>query len=133
MRVERLKEEDDEEKQVEAEEEEERRCSCCLLTLPLGEWASTFDLQKAVCSHGLFMMAPNLWDPSTKTLERPLRLSDATTSLLVRISHPPDSLASLHVRVFGADSLSPHDQQALLVNFYFTLSYYLVVSLARGF
>ncbi|KAJ4956250.1 hypothetical protein NE237_013033 [Protea cynaroides] len=87
--------------------------SSCLFTLPLGESASTFDLEKAVCSHGLFMMAPNQWDPSTKTLQRPLRLSDGISSLLVRISHPPNS-SSLHVLVFGADSLCPDDRQAVL-------------------
>ncbi|XP_062176327.1 uncharacterized protein LOC133881410 isoform X4 [Alnus glutinosa] len=44
------------------------------LVLPLGEAAETFQLEKAVCSHGLFMMAPNQWDPLSKTLLRPLRL-----------------------------------------------------------
>ncbi|XP_010256879.1 PREDICTED: uncharacterized protein LOC104597156 [Nelumbo nucifera] len=67
----------------------------CLLTLPLGESVSTFSLEKAVCSHGLFMMAPNQWDPSTKTFQRPLRLSDETTAILVRISHPPIPLLSM--------------------------------------
>ncbi|XP_042501053.1 uncharacterized protein LOC122078917 [Macadamia integrifolia] len=87
--------------------------SSCLLTLPLGESASTFYLEKAVCSHGLFMMAPNRWDPSTKTLQRPLLLADGTTSLPVRISHPPNS-ASLHVLVFATDSLSLNDRRAVL-------------------
>jgi hypothetical protein len=41
------------------------------LVLPLGEAAETFQLEKAVCSHGLFMMAPNQWDPLSKTLLRP--------------------------------------------------------------
>ncbi|XP_010252239.1 PREDICTED: uncharacterized protein LOC104593879 [Nelumbo nucifera] len=85
----------------------------CLLTLPLGESVSTFSLENAVCSHGLFMMAPNQWDPSTKTFQRPLRLSDETTSILVRISHPPNS-PSLHVRVLGTAFLSPDDQRVLL-------------------
>lgn len=36
--------------------------------------AEHFNLEKAVCNHGFFMMAPNNWVPSTKTLTRPLRL-----------------------------------------------------------
>ncbi|XP_043697661.1 uncharacterized protein LOC122648509 isoform X2 [Telopea speciosissima] len=122
MRAEHLIEEDDERRGLEEEEDEEAQVlgrsffsssSFCLLTLPLGLSASTFCMEKAVCSHGLFMMAPNLWDPSTKTLQRPLRLSDGTTSLPVRISHPPN-FASLHVIVFGADSLSLDDRRAVL-------------------
>lgn len=51
-----------------------------------------FELEKAVCNHGFFMMAPNTWDPSTKTLVRPLRLSD-NASCTVSISQPrPDSI-----------------------------------------
>ncbi|XP_062176319.1 uncharacterized protein LOC133881409 isoform X2 [Alnus glutinosa] len=47
------------------------------LVLPLGEAAETFQLEKAVCSHGLFMMAPNQWDPLSKTqVSRMLRLSE---------------------------------------------------------
>nr|XP_015901110.2 uncharacterized protein LOC107434191 [Ziziphus jujuba var. spinosa] len=57
--------------------------------MELGECKSTFNLEKAVCNHGFFMMAPNNWIPSTKTLQRPLRLSDDTTSAVVSISHPP--------------------------------------------
>ncbi|PSS18995.1 hypothetical protein CEY00_Acc10937 [Actinidia chinensis var. chinensis] len=100
-----------------------------VVDLPLGEAAAaTFDLEKAVCSHGLFMMAPNQWDPLSKTLLRPLRLdsdsesdngasllhSSSPTSLIVRISHPSDSPHSLRLRVFDTDSLSPQHQQNLL-------------------
>lgn len=93
-----------------------------VVELPLGDGA-TCDLEKAVCSHGLFMMAPNHWDSLSKTLERPLRLSeninddDHEKSHLVRISQPPDSPHSLHLRVFGTDSLSPLHQRSLLVLF----------------
>lgn len=58
----------------------------CLLQLPLGEWCSTFNLEEAICNHGFFMMSPNSWIPSTKSLQRPLRLSDSTKSINVSIS-----------------------------------------------
>lgn len=32
-----------------------------------------FDLPRAVCSYGYFLLAPNLWEPASKTLYRPLR------------------------------------------------------------
>ncbi|PIN01819.1 DNA-(apurinic or apyrimidinic site) lyase [Handroanthus impetiginosus] len=35
-----------------------------------------FNLEKAVCNHGYFMMAPNLWMPSQRSLTRPLRLNN---------------------------------------------------------
>ncbi|KAK1434397.1 hypothetical protein QVD17_00137 [Tagetes erecta] len=47
--------------------------------------SKTFELEKAVCNHGFFMMAPNTWIPSTKTLVRPLRLPD-NSSVTVYIS-----------------------------------------------
>ncbi|KAJ4969095.1 hypothetical protein NE237_015796 [Protea cynaroides] len=94
--------------------------------LPLGESASSFNLAKAVCNHGFFMMAPNLWIPSTKTLERPLRLSDAM-SVIVRVSHPRKH-DSLRVLVLGTNSLSPQDQQVLLVK---TLTYAQVARMLR--
>ncbi|XP_010247913.1 PREDICTED: uncharacterized protein LOC104590857 [Nelumbo nucifera] len=75
--------------------------------------ASSFNLEKAVCNHGFFMMAPNLWIPSTKTLQRPLRLADSITSVTVRISHPPKH-HSIHVLVLDTKALSSPDQQALL-------------------
>lgn len=82
---------------------------------------ATFDLEKAVCSHGLFMMAPNRWDTLSKTLERPLRLSeninddDHEQSVLIRIAQPSDSPHLLLLRVFGTDSLSTKHQRSLLV------------------
>ncbi|KAL3749438.1 hypothetical protein ACJRO7_010536 [Eucalyptus globulus] len=62
---------------------------CCDLQLCLDEIPSTFNLEKAVCNHGFFMMAPNSWIPSTKTLRRPLRLADFSSSVVVSISQPP--------------------------------------------
>lgn len=41
------------------------------LTLPPG-----FSLPHAVCSYGYFILAPNRWDPPTRTLARPLRDGD---------------------------------------------------------
>lgn len=95
-----------------------------VVELPLGDAVDTFDLEKAVCSHGLFMMAPNHWDSLSKTLKRPLRLdihedTDSSSSLLVQISHPSHTPGSLSLRVFGTDSLSPHCQQSLMVLLYF--------------
>lgn len=89
-----------------------------VVKLPLGDSEATFDLEKAVCSHGLFMMAPNQWDPLYKTFQRPLRLDsdDDSTSLshIVQISQPSDTPHSLELRVFDIETLSPHHQQSLL-------------------
>lgn len=98
----------------------------CMVDLPLGDSAATFDLEKAVCSHGLFMMSPNQWNHVSKTLNRPLRVDPdddgGNSSLSVQISHPSDSPASLAVRVFGTDYLSPRHQQSLLVFPFFNFS-----------
>ncbi|XP_022895611.1 uncharacterized protein LOC111409797 [Olea europaea var. sylvestris] len=91
-----------------------------VVELPLGDAAATFNLEKAVCSHGLFMMAPNHWDPQSKTLQRPLRLNldphheDHEASLMVQISHPIDSPHALRLCVFDTSSLSPQHQHSLL-------------------
>ncbi|XP_027108112.2 uncharacterized protein [Coffea arabica] len=91
-----------------------------VVELPLGEAAATFKLEKAVCSHGLFMMAPNFWDPKSKTLQRPLRLSlnlndpDHQKSVTVKISQPCRPSQSLELQVFGTDSLSSQQQHSLL-------------------
>ncbi|KAF0907345.1 hypothetical protein E2562_015844 [Oryza meyeriana var. granulata] len=90
------------------------------LELPLGApspGAAPFDLEAAVCSHGLFMMAPNRWDPASRALVRPLRLaSDRAASVLVRVSrHPARPSDALLVSVLGAaDDLSPLDQSSIL-------------------
>ncbi|KAJ3697110.1 hypothetical protein LUZ61_000815 [Rhynchospora tenuis] len=83
------------------------------LRLPLRE-TSAFDLEKTVCSHGLFMMAPNRWDPVSRTFYRPLRLSSSpSTSLPVSISQSPSSQV-LEICVSGTDCLSSQDQEAIL-------------------
>ncbi|KAK4406819.1 hypothetical protein Sango_0688400 [Sesamum angolense] len=94
----------------------EHNAAAVLVELPLGDAASNFSLEKAVCSHGLFMMAPNRWDPHSKTLRRPLRLNPDgdETSLMVHISHPTHSADALHLRIFGTHALSPQQQQSLL-------------------
>lgn len=88
--------------------------------VPIGELVgANFNLENAVCSHGLFMMAPNKWDPHSKTLERPLRLSSHgdynSPSIIVQISHPQDTPNALRVRVFDVEFLSDHHQQSLQV------------------
>ncbi|KAM0057015.1 putative DNA glycosylase [Helianthus debilis subsp. tardiflorus] len=49
------------------------------------EVSSKFKLEKAVCNHGFFMMAPNTWHPSTKTFVRPLRLLNNNTDQVKRM------------------------------------------------
>lgn len=95
-----------------------------LVRLELGGAAATFNLEKAVCSHGLFMMAPNHWDPQSKTLQRPLRLGldDRETSFIVRVSHPSMCPQELHIRVLGARSLCLQQRHSLLVGT-FSLSF----------
>ncbi|RLM87341.1 uncharacterized protein C2845_PM04G32880 [Panicum miliaceum] len=85
------------------------------LPLPPGG-AAPFDLAAAVCSHGLFMMAPNRWDPAARALVRPLRLaSDRSVSLLARVSaHPERPGTALLVAVEGAGALSSLDQDYIL-------------------
>ncbi|XP_022720756.1 uncharacterized protein LOC111278365 isoform X1 [Durio zibethinus] len=93
--------------------------SSVLVEFPLGEAAEVFDLEKAVCSHGLFMLAPNQWDPISRSLFRPLRLLDhhhhhsPHLTVTVRISQPPTS-STLHLRVYGTRSLSPQHRHSLL-------------------
>ncbi|KAK4846613.1 hypothetical protein QYF36_019856 [Acer negundo] len=96
----------------------------CLLKLVLPN--SSWNLEKAVCSHGLFMMSPNHWDPLSRSLSRPLHLSDgiddnghassSSSSVMVRIFHPQETPNSLHVKVYntGSVSLSSKEQETLL-------------------
>lgn len=110
------------------EKEKGEKGRCCELKLRVSE---TFDLEKAVCSHGLFMMPPNYWHSPSKTFLRPLRLSlfhdyanddaddhhhdhHASTSHLVSISHSQDDAQSLCIRVFGTRCLSSSQQEVLL-------------------
>ncbi|CAK7357240.1 unnamed protein product [Dovyalis caffra] len=105
-------------------DEEEEEEESVVFEIPLGEAAGTFSLEKTVCSHGLFMMSPNQWDPLSRTFSRPLRLSlsdshphdsTATTcSLSVSISHPPHLPRSLLVRVYGTPCLSPEHRESLV-------------------
>ena len=93
--------------------------------MEVGEASETFSLENAVCSHGLFMMAPNRWDPLTRTFSRPLRLAlnhldeSDDDSVIVTISQPSPSTSSsssLHVQVHGVKSLPPEQEQAVLVS-----------------
>ncbi|XP_057783649.1 uncharacterized protein LOC131001308 [Salvia miltiorrhiza] len=88
-----------------------------LVELQLGDAASNFNLERAVCSHGLFMMAPNHWDPHSQTLRRPLRLNlddDDDTSFTVHVFHSPHSPHALNLRVFGTNTLTLQQEQSLL-------------------
>ncbi|KAM3283598.1 hypothetical protein P3S67_022396 [Capsicum chacoense] len=71
-----------------------------------------FNLEKAVCNHGFFMMAPNDWDPSTKGFSRPLRLADSITSAMTTISQPPRK-DHLVVKVYGSSVLFLEDERAI--------------------
>lgn len=44
-----------------------------MTTLTLIPPGKSFDLHRAVCSYGYFILAPNLWDIEKKVLHRPLR------------------------------------------------------------
>ncbi|KAG6585875.1 hypothetical protein SDJN02_17466, partial [Cucurbita argyrosperma subsp. argyrosperma] len=83
-----------------------------MIELKLGVRVSDFNLEKAVCNHGAFMMAPNQWIPSSKTLQRPLRLSNSDTSLLVSINQSSSSLLTLQIH--SPRSLPPKDEVAIL-------------------
>ncbi|KAK3182982.1 hypothetical protein Dsin_030268 [Dipteronia sinensis] len=92
----------------------------CLLKLLLPN--SSWKLEKAVCSHGLFMMSPNHWDPLSRSFWRPLHLSldenghAPPPSVMVRIFHPQETPNLLHVKVYntGSVSLSSKEQDNLL-------------------
>jgi len=49
--------------------------STLTITPPSGLGRSKFDLHRAVCSYGYFLLAPNFWDVDKKTFRRPLRTS----------------------------------------------------------
>jgi len=50
---------------------------------------SDFDFASAVCSHGFFVLAPNTWDPSAKTLHTVVALDDRLAlAVTVRQSGP---------------------------------------------
>ncbi|KAJ0007520.1 hypothetical protein Pint_30695 [Pistacia integerrima] len=81
--------------------------------MPLGEHASNFNLEKAICNHGLFMMAPNCWNPSTKSFQRPLRLTNATDSVNVSVSHPTGE-DFLVIHVYDVEILSSEDRRTIM-------------------
>ncbi|XP_076946109.1 uncharacterized protein LOC143617426 [Bidens hawaiensis] len=74
--------------------------------------ASTFKLERAVCNHGFFMMAPNHWNPSTKTLIRPLRLPPNNQTVTVSISQPSPTIISVSI-LYNA-LISPSHHQPIL-------------------
>lgn len=82
------------------------------LFLYLKEFEALFDMEKAVCNHGFFMMAPNVWNPLRKSLNRPLTLSNSS-SVNVTISHP-SSLTFLVIQVHGINNVSPVDEELIL-------------------
>ncbi|XP_027076073.1 uncharacterized protein [Coffea arabica] len=84
---------------------------CSKLYMPLKDYP-TFNLEKAVCNHGFFMMAPNVWDPSTKQFTRPLRLSDSVNSVKVTISQPHDC-SLLLIEVHDMECISDLDKEAI--------------------
>lgn len=90
------------------------------MELPLGEAAPKFDLETAVCSHGLFMLSPNHWNPLTKSLTRPLHLTvhsnSPPPSITVTISQPHQDPHSLRIKLHKTPSasLSNHQQDALV-------------------
>lgn len=46
-----------------------------------------FEFAEAVCSHGFFVLAPNHWDPRTRTLETAVAFGDKT-AVHVRVTEP---------------------------------------------
>ncbi|KAK6229004.1 hypothetical protein QQP08_021435 [Theobroma cacao] len=85
------------------------------LQVALGECSSSFNMEKAVCNHGLFMMSPNVWIPSTKSLRRPLRLADSSRSVYVTISHPAPNHPFLVIQVNGLqNSISSADKAVIM-------------------
>ncbi|KAL0803149.1 hypothetical protein Bca101_058325 [Brassica carinata] len=82
------------------------------LRLYLKEFERNFDMEKAVCNHGFFMMAPNVWNPKYKSLTRPLTLSNFS-SVSVTISHPPN-LSFLVIQVHGINNVSRVDEELIL-------------------
>ncbi|KAH0470566.1 hypothetical protein IEQ34_000289 [Dendrobium chrysotoxum] len=80
-----------------------------LLEIPVKD--PSFDLTKAVCSHGLFMMAPNHWDPASCTLQRPIRLPSGGVRVHISQLRPSSPIV---VSVAGSVSLSLEDEEALL-------------------
>ncbi|KAI5652326.1 hypothetical protein M9H77_29513 [Catharanthus roseus] len=85
---------------------------CCELRIQLNEYPS-FKLENAVCNHGFFMMAPNIWNPSTQCFSRPLRLADSTTSINVTISQSSHENC-LIVKLDHVKKITSLDKKAIL-------------------
>ena len=96
-----------------------------MLQLPLGECITTFNLENVVRNHDFFMMAPNTWIPSTKTLQKPLRRANSATSDMVSILHPSNN-SSILIQVHDIQNVPLEDEKAILV--YTTLSLSLSLS-----
>ncbi|VVB01653.1 unnamed protein product [Arabis nemorensis] len=81
------------------------------LFLYLRELEGGFDFEKAVCNHGFFMMAPNVWSPKRKSLSRPLMLSNSSL-VMVTISHPHIH-PFLVIQVHGIDNVRRDDEELI--------------------
>lgn len=90
--------------------------------------SSEFDLEKAVCNHGQFMMPPNQWIPFSKTLQRPLRLYNSNYSVLVSIKQTSSFLLTIQIHSSSSSSSSSsnsthhQDEQAILVLYFIYIS-----------
>lgn len=62
-----------------------------------------FDFCSAVCSHGFFMLAPNVWDPAARTLRTAIALDDDQAAF-VRIAESAGSVAIRAEGVTSADT-----------------------------
>ncbi|ESQ47342.1 hypothetical protein EUTSA_v10028065mg [Eutrema salsugineum] len=82
------------------------------LRLYLKEFEESFDMEKAVCNHGFFMMAPNIWNPKTRSLSQPLTVSNSS-SVNVTISHPR-TLSFLVIQVHGINNVSRVGEELIL-------------------
>ncbi|KAG4169797.1 hypothetical protein ERO13_A12G103850v2 [Gossypium hirsutum] len=97
------------------QEENGNSSSILLVELPLGEATEGFELEKAICSDGLFMLALNHWDPISHSFSHPLCLTSPPLTVNVCISQPPIfSSSTLYLRIYGASSLSPPHRRSLL-------------------
>ncbi|KAG8503710.1 hypothetical protein CXB51_001707 [Gossypium anomalum] len=71
-----------------------------LVELPLGEAVEGFELEKAICSHGLFMLALNHRDP--------------TPAPSLALCPPTSSSSIFYLHIYGASSFFPPHRHSLL-------------------
>ncbi|KAK5794222.1 hypothetical protein PVK06_035436 [Gossypium arboreum] len=103
------------EKETANKQEENGNGNSSLLVELLGEATEGFELEKAICSHGLFMLASNHWDPISRSFSRSLHLTSPPLTVTVRISQPPTSFSpTLYLCVYSVSSLSPPHCHSLL-------------------